>query len=76
MTPARFVARARLAEARRRLEQGGDGVDRIAEACGFGNAEHMRRTFLRHLGVSPSDYRQRFRSRPRPSSQHEVELRP
>ena len=63
-TPARFVAAARLAEARRRLEDAGDGVERIAFDCGFGNAERMRRTFLRQLGVSPHDYRRRFRAGP------------
>jgi len=76
-TPARFVAGARVAEARRRLEQGSDGVERVAAACGFGNAEHMRRSFLRQLGVSPNDYRRRFqtgtRKRPRGGARQSVE---
>ena len=41
-----------------------DTVDAIARRCGFGTAETMRRTFVRHLGVSPDDYRQRFRHQP------------
>jgi transcriptional regulator GlxA family with amidase domain len=80
MTPARFVAQARVAEARRRLEQGRDGIDRIAADSGFGNGEHMRRTFLRQLGVSPDAYRQRFRvgrrhRRKRPEAET-MEVRP
>ena len=59
-TPAEFVQRARLDEARRQLSQGRDGVERIAATCGFGSAEVMRRTFQRELGVSPADYRARF----------------
>jgi transcriptional regulator GlxA family with amidase domain len=37
-------------------------VDAIAARCGFGTAETMRRTFLRHVQVAPSDYRTRFRA--------------
>jgi transcriptional regulator GlxA family with amidase domain len=59
-TPARFVDRLRVEAARRRLEESGDGVDAIADACGLGTAESMRRAFLRTLRVSPSAYRSRF----------------
>lgn len=62
MTPARFVERQRVEAARRRLEESGDGVERIAATCGFGSAEVMRRAFLRTVRVSPTDYRNRFRS--------------
>jgi transcriptional regulator GlxA family with amidase domain len=34
----------------------------IAERCGFGSAAAIRRLFERHLGVSPADYRERFRA--------------
>ncbi len=61
MTPAQYVERVRVEAARRRLEDSADGVDAIASGCGFGTAETMRRTFLRHLRVAPSDYRIRFR---------------
>jgi transcriptional regulator GlxA family with amidase domain len=37
-------------------------VELVAGACGFGTPETMRRVFARRLGVSPSDYRERFRS--------------
>ena len=62
VTPARFVERARVEGARRRLEESTDGVEMVAERCGFGSAEVMRRAFLRLLGVPPSAYRGRFRS--------------
>jgi transcriptional regulator GlxA family with amidase domain len=62
VTPARYVERVRVEAARRRLEECDDGVERIADACGFGSAEVMRRTFLRWIHVSPADYRRRFRS--------------
>jgi transcriptional regulator GlxA family with amidase domain len=62
MTPARFVEVQRVEAARRRLEESSDGVDAIAATCGFGDAEVMRRAFLRTVRVSPTDYRSRFRS--------------
>jgi transcriptional regulator GlxA family with amidase domain len=60
-TPAKFVERARVEAARRRLEAGAQSVKVVAAACGFGTVEHMRRSFVRLLGVSPDSYRARFR---------------
>jgi transcriptional regulator GlxA family with amidase domain len=64
LSPARYVAAARVESARRELEQSGDTVAAIAARVGFGTAESMRRTFVRHLGASPDDYRRRFTHRP------------
>jgi transcriptional regulator GlxA family with amidase domain len=61
VTPARFVERTRVDSARRLLEESTASVDEIAGRCGFGTAETMRRTFLRALHVTPTDYRRRFR---------------
>jgi transcriptional regulator GlxA family with amidase domain len=61
-TPARFVERARIEAARRRLEESSDGLDEIAAQCGFRSAEILRRAFLRVLRVAPSAYRLRFRT--------------
>lgn len=61
MTPARAALAARVEAARRRLEDGDDGVEGVARACGFGSAEVMRRAFLRTLRVGPAVYRRRFR---------------
>ena len=61
-TPAKYVQRARLEAARRELSDGRRGVEQVAARCGFGTAETLRRTFMRHLHVTPNDYRRRFRS--------------
>ncbi|MDI6102416.1 GlxA family transcriptional regulator [Actinoplanes sp. NEAU-A12] len=63
-TPGRYVDATRLETARRLLEDGGDGVERVARASGYGTPEAMRRAFARVLGVSPSEYRHRFRPVP------------
>jgi transcriptional regulator GlxA family with amidase domain len=64
VTPARFVERTRVDAARRHLEESTIPIDQVAARCGFGTAETMRRTFLRVLQVTPSDYRNRFRLPP------------
>jgi transcriptional regulator GlxA family with amidase domain len=61
-TPARFVERVRIESARRRLEETGDAVETIAAACGFGTSETMRRSFLRVLRTTPTEYRRRFQA--------------
>jgi transcriptional regulator GlxA family with amidase domain len=60
MTPAAYVERVRVEQARTRLEAGAAPLAAVARACGFGTAETMRRAFHRRLGVSPADYRSRF----------------
>ena len=60
VTPARYVATARVEAARRELEASDDTVAAIAARVGFGTAESMRRTFVRDLGAAPDDYRRRF----------------
>lgn len=59
-TPAKFVERARVEAARRALEDSAEAQAAIAERCGFGHPETMRRVFLRQLKVGPQDYRRRF----------------
>jgi transcriptional regulator GlxA family with amidase domain len=61
MPPGRYVDRVRLETARRRLEDTADGVEQTARSCGYGTPEAMRRAFIRALGVSPGEYRRRFR---------------
>jgi len=60
-TPARYVERARVEAARRRLEDSSRGLDEVAVDCGFGSGEVMRRAFLRVLKVGPAAYRSRFK---------------
>ena len=61
-SPADFVERLRLDEARRRLSNGENSVENVGLSVGFKSADAFRRAFERRLGVSPSDYRRRFSS--------------
>lgn len=62
MTPADFVEGARLDAARRLLEETRNPLKRVAAMSGFGDPSSLRRAFMRRLGVSPTDYRSRFRT--------------
>ena len=60
LTPSRAVERLRVEAARRMLSDTGLPVKRVAQRCGFGSEETMRRSFLRLLAATPQDYRARF----------------
>ena len=59
-TPARVVEILRVEAARRLLGQGKLPIKRVAQRCGFGSDETLRRCFLRRFGTTPQDYRARF----------------
>jgi len=61
-TLAAFVEGTRVDMARRLLEESNSPIKSIAHAAGFGSTATLRRAFLRKLGVTPQEYRARFRS--------------
>ncbi len=60
VTPAAWVEAARVSAARRLLEGGRTAPKQVAVQCGFANADTLRRAFLRHVGVTPADYRKYY----------------
>jgi len=59
-SPADFVERLRLDEARRRLSTGDNSIENVGLSVGFKSADAFRRAFERRLEINPSDYRRRF----------------
>jgi transcriptional regulator GlxA family with amidase domain len=62
MTPAAFIARARVREAQRLLETTTLSMEVVAEHVGYGSATVFRERFAAIVGVSPSAYRRSFSS--------------
>jgi transcriptional regulator GlxA family with amidase domain len=61
MTPARFIELVRLDRAKQLLETTRWPLARVAHRSGLGSAATLARAFRRRLGITPQDYRDRFR---------------
>ncbi|MCM0082957.1 GlxA family transcriptional regulator [Geomonas sp. Red32] len=61
-TPARFIEQIRLEAAVKLLEESSKPMEAVARECGFQSGEHLRLTFARRFGITPGQYRERFRS--------------
>ena len=64
-SPASFVRRLRLDEARQRLSAPHCTVEGVAQSVGFADADNFRRAFERCFGIAPSAYRGRFTTKVR-----------
>ena len=62
ITPRDFVEIARVQAAQRILEESDTPLKKVAHLCGFSDQNSQRRAFMRRLGVTPLEYRQRFSS--------------
>jgi transcriptional regulator GlxA family with amidase domain len=58
--PAEFVTRARVTEARRRLEVPRSNIESVAASVGFQSPDAFSRAFQREVGCRPSTYRERL----------------
>ena len=59
-TPAKAVEALRVEAARCMLVDKNLTLSVVAARCGFGEDERMRRSFMRHLKITPQSYRNRF----------------
>ncbi|MDT0344428.1 helix-turn-helix domain-containing protein [Streptomyces sp. DSM 44938] len=67
-TPLQWLLDQRLGRARILLESTDLPIEKVGELSGLGSANNLRHHFLRHVGVSPGDYRRAFpRATPGPS---------
>ena len=57
ITPAKYVEKLRLEAACRLLTETQHTLETISLECGLMNIDNMRRLFIKHLKVTPSDYR-------------------
>jgi transcriptional regulator GlxA family with amidase domain len=60
MGPGRYVERIRLETARALLQSAQASIGTVARLSGFAHAENLRRSFHKHLGISPQEYCERF----------------
>ena len=60
-TPAQYIARARIEQAKSLLSLSRFAVDDIAARCGFDNSLYFNASFVKHVGMAPLSYRQAVR---------------
>jgi transcriptional regulator GlxA family with amidase domain len=63
VTPAAWIESARVSAARTLIETTRATPKQIAARCGFSNADVLRRSFAKHVGITPAEYRKTFRER-------------
>lgn len=61
MTPSDYVLQRRVEEARRRLTETAEPVGEVGIGCGFYDQSQFTRMFRRVTGLTPLQYRKRFR---------------
>jgi transcriptional regulator GlxA family with amidase domain len=61
MAPIEYVHTLRLEEAKQLLESGDEPVEAVAQEVGYEDAAFFGRLFRRKVGVTPTQYRKRFR---------------
>ncbi len=57
VTPAVFVEKLRLETAQRLVHESNRSMEEIAEACGLGGVDAMRRAFVKNFGATPAEMR-------------------
>ena len=62
MSPLEYVHALRLEEAKHMLETTSEPIDAIASAVGYGDTSFFSRLFRRKVGVTPAQYRKRFKA--------------
>src|SRR3546814_7699869 len=62
-TPTAYRQRLRVGRTRELLEQTGDAFEDVAWAVGYADAGALRKIFQRVVGITPGEYRRRFRPR-------------
>ncbi|MBB5058222.1 transcriptional regulator GlxA family with amidase domain [Granulicella aggregans] len=61
LNPGQLVDRARVEAAQQMIDSSAMGLKEIADACGFGSPDSMRRVFQRVIGITPGEYTKRFK---------------
>ena len=57
-TPHSFIRSRRLAQVRRRLDEGAEDLSRLAAQAGFSSHSHMTTAFRQAFGITPRAYRE------------------
>ena len=61
VTPMQYILQLRLSTAKNLLETSNKNITEIADAIGYDNPLYFSRLFTKYIGVSPKEYRIKFK---------------
>lgn len=61
--PGAYLQMVRITAARQLLEEGAASVQRVGASVGYDDLSYFRSVFKRHVGMTPAQYREKFRLR-------------
>jgi transcriptional regulator GlxA family with amidase domain len=62
MTPNAYLRQVRLRKAKDMINTSYDSIAKIATACGFTDSVYFCRVFKIQTGMSPTEFRRKFRT--------------
>ena len=60
MSCSEYITMLRIANAKEMLWNSGDNITQIALAVGFNSSQYFSRVFLKHTGMTPGEYREKW----------------
>ena len=60
ISPLQYLLKVRLSYACQKLTVSTDPIKRIADECGFSNANSFSRSFKQHKNLTPDQFRQKY----------------
>lgn len=69
LSPKQYIVLSRVGEAQSLLEHTDMPIQEIETAAGFSSSVHLTATFRKYVGVSPREYRNKFRDEQKTGSQ-------
>jgi AraC family transcriptional regulator len=61
VTPHQYLLQRRIDSAKTLLRQPNSAIDAVADATGFADASHFSKTFHKHVGVTPKNWKQTWK---------------
>jgi len=62
ITPSKYIDKLRIETACRYLVDTNLSLKEVSLLCGLGSPDNMRKVFLKHINISPVEYRKNFRT--------------
>jgi len=59
-TPHEYLQRVRIEAAKKIMESRNEGIEQVAQQCGYEDMGFFRKIFKRHVGMAPREYLEKY----------------